>query len=72
MLRSTLQRLKETVSSKFVFKKENNSNILQINKLCTSLGGLEVPLLIVHENVQEKFSEVPKKCIVISGRAHPG
>lgn len=44
-------------------------------KLCTSLGGLEVPLIIINENDNSEssdFSEIPKKCIVISGRAHPG
>ena len=58
-------------------------SFLEVSKLCTSLGGLEVPLLIIHEdekigkNFKEIFNDddefkIPKKCVVVSGRAHPG
>ena len=56
---------------------------VKLNKLCTSLGGLDVPLLVIHEETPSVFSlptkkngytplPVSKKCIMISGRAHPG
>jgi murein tripeptide amidase MpaA len=50
---------------------------LKITKLCSSLGGLDVPLLFIHEDIDEiSFDETErkadKKCIIISGRAHPG
>ena len=51
---------------------ENHQKFLQINKLCSSLGGLEVPLLIIHQESHWQYEEISKKCVVISGRAHPG
>jgi len=41
------------------------------------LGGLEVPLVLVHQGLEEERGEseeggISKRCIVISGRAHPG
>lgn len=57
-------------------------NFLTVNKLCTTLGGLEVPLIIIHDGEKKKKRDgeseeidewvVNKKCIVISCRAHPG
>lgn len=81
-----------------------SGSYLKVSKLCTSLGGLEVPLLTIHEDDRSRRvgdhgrslnlheihldkidhyqschqqtiefpSSAPKKCIVISGRAHPG
>jgi murein tripeptide amidase MpaA len=52
-----------------------------MSKLCDSLGGLEVPLLIVHETHKEKTEStanseeeggVMKRCVIVCGRAHPG
>jgi murein tripeptide amidase MpaA len=48
---------------------------LKISKLCSSLGGLEVPLLVVHQGLEDCEQEeegVPTRCVVVSGRAHPG
>jgi hypothetical protein len=50
---------------------------LKISKLCNSLGGLEVPLVLIHQGLEEEKAEIEesgisKRCVVISGRAHPG
>jgi cytosolic carboxypeptidase protein 2/3 len=50
---------------------------LKISKLCTSLGGLEVPLVLVHQGLEEEGADVgeegvARRCVVVSGRAHPG
>lgn len=54
-------------------------NFLKVSKLCHSLGGLEVPLLIIHQGLEgegpaqaEDENGIAKRCVVISGRAHPG
>ena len=56
--------------------KSKTKDFLKISKLCNSLGGLEVPLIIVHQGLEEVTEQVQqgvsKRCIVISGRAHPG
>lgn len=62
------------------FIEETNKDILKISKLCDSLGGLEVPLLTIHENYKEKTESTSededfnklKKCVIVCGRAHPG
>lgn len=52
-----------------------------MSKLCDSLGGLEVPLLIIHENYKGKTEstmysdedrQIMKRCVIVCGRAHPG
>ncbi len=62
-------------------KLESDKSILKMSKLCHSLGGLEVPLVIVHETNKEKTEstangdeETPmmKRCVIVCGRAHPG
>ena len=58
-----------TTRTKLKYLHHNSErNYLKIGKLCTSLGGLEVPLLTINE----KSGSEEKRCIIISGRAHPG
>ena len=71
-LSETLHSLKKISESKIFSYSESNHKFLQINKLCSSLGGLEVPLLIIHQESNWQNEELSKKCVVISGRAHPG
>ena len=55
--------------------KNESKQFLKVGKLGNSLGGLEVPLIIVHQGLEEaKEMEggAVKRCVVISGRAHPG
>ena len=67
-----LQNLTRKHISKSIFILEQG--FLTISKLCNSLGGLEVPLLIIHDKSSSEESEpkFPKKCILVSGRVHPG
>jgi hypothetical protein len=39
-----------------------------VGKLCLSLSGLELPIL----TIEDPEVLAPKKCIMVSGRAHPG
>lgn len=56
--------------------KGERKQFLKVGKLGNSLGGLEVPLIIVHQGLEEDkemgHGGAVKRCVVISGRAHPG
>jgi hypothetical protein len=50
-----------------------NKDILMVEKLCESLGGLNIPLLKISNNAStETQIEPTKKAVLLSARIHPG
>lgn len=57
-------------------KKNIGKRYYNEGKLCRSLGGLNIPLITVaddlNEDVDSKTRNLKKKCIVLAARVHPG
>lgn len=63
-----LDFLKEQSSLEYV----KASNILREEKLCSSLSGVEVPMLTITDYNDKTIDILKRKAAIISGRIHPG
>jgi murein tripeptide amidase MpaA len=56
---------------KLVYSLKKNPNV-QVENLCYSLSGVQVPLLTITDPSNEVFPLLKRKTIIVTARVHPG